>query len=346
VTVVIRPLPRYVNAFTAKGRRYYYFRRPGVRPIRLPDFGTAEFEIAYRVALQSEVPKPGSDQTLPGSVNAAIVSYYASKASFQTLAPATRMLRRVYLEKLRERYGKNSLASMRPEFVAQMIDRMTPSSAYNWIKAVRGLMQHAIAIGLCKTDPTQGVKLPKLGGSIHTWTEQEIAQFCAKHPIGTKARLALELALGTAQRRNDLLRMGRQHIRNGAIFVRQSKTGAELLIPIGDELMAILNAEAEQTQHLTFLITGSGRPYRPTDFSDQFRQWCREAGLPEGCTVHGLRKAASRRLAEAGCTPHEIAAITGHRTLKEVERYTRAADQVRLAKQAMERSRKGTKRDG
>jgi len=77
-------------------------------------------------------------------VNAAIVSYYASKASFQTLAPATQMLRRVYLEKLRERYGKNAITSMRPEFVAQMIDRMTPSSAHNWIKSIRGLMQHAI----------------------------------------------------------------------------------------------------------------------------------------------------------------------------------------------------------
>ena len=334
-----RPLPRFVNAFTAKGRRYYYFRRPGAKPIRLPDFGTPEFEIAYRAALQAEVPAPGSDQTLPGSVNAAIVSYYSSKASFQTLAPATQMLRRVYLEKFRERYGKNAIASMRPEFVAQTIDRMTPSSAHNWVKAIRGLMQHAIAIGLCKTDPTQGVKLPKLGGSIHTWTEEEIAQYQASYPIGTKARLALELALGTAQRRNDLLRMGRQHIRNGELFVRQSKTGAELLIPIGDELMAILNAE--QTPHLTFLITGAGRPYRPTDFSDQFRQWCREAGLPEGCTVHGLRKAASRRLAEAGCTPHEIAAITGHRTLKEVERYTRAADQAHLARRTAAKRTKG-----
>jgi integrase len=336
-----RPLPRFVNAFTAKGRRYYYFRRPGAKPIRLPDFGTPDFEIAYRAALQTEVPAPGSDQTLPGSVNAAIVSYYSSKASFQTLAPATQMLRRVYLEKFRERYGKNAIASIRPEFVAQTIDRMTPSSAHNWVKAIRGLMQHAIAIGLCKTDPTQGVKLPKLGGSIHTWTEEEIAQYQASYPIGTKARLALELALGTAQRRNDLLRMGRQHIRNGELFVRQSKTGAELLIPIGDELMAILNAE--QTPHLTFLITGAGRPYRPTDFSDQFPQWCREAGLPEGCTVHGLRKAASRRLAEAGCTPHEIAAITGHRTLKEVERYTRAADQAHLARRA---AAKRTKSDG
>jgi integrase len=199
-----------------------------------------------------------------------------------------------------------------------------------------------IAVGLCKSDPTRGVKLPKLSGSIHTWSEDEIARFESHHPIGTKARLALALALGTAQRRNDLLRMGRQHIRNSELFVRQSKTGAELRIPISDELQQILNAT--ELPHLTFLTNGTGKPYRPTDFSDQFRQWCREAELPEGCTVHGLRKAASRRLAEAGCTPHEIAAITGHRTLKEVERYTREVNQARLARQAMERGKR-TKRD-
>jgi len=43
------------------------------------------------------------------------------------------------------------------------------------------------------------------------------------------------------------------------------------------------------------------------------------------------------RLADAGCTAHEIAAISGHRTLKEVEHYTRAVDQARLARAAMER---------
>ncbi len=62
-----------------------------------------------------------------------------------------------------------------------------------------------------------------------------------------------------------------------------------------------------------------------------------EAGLPARCKAHGLRKAAARRLAEAGCSASEIAAITGHKTLAEVERYTRAADQERLARQAIQR---------
>jgi hypothetical protein len=67
----------------------------------------------------------------------------------------------------------------------------------------------------------------------------------------------------------------------------------------------------------------------------------REAGLPERCKAHGLRKAAARRLGEAGCSASEIAAITGHKTLAEVERYMRAADQERLARQAIQRQSAG-----
>jgi integrase len=65
-----------------------------------------------------------------------------------------------------------------------------------------------------------------------------------------------------------------------------------------------------------------------------FRDWCNEAGL-EGLSSHGLRKAACRRLAEAGATEKQIAAISGHKSLNEVARYTRAADQERLARDAM-----------
>ena len=96
-----RALPHFVNAFTAKGRRYYYFRRPGVKPIRLPDFGTPEFEIAYQKALHNEAPEVGAGRTLPGTLNEAVVGYYGSLA-FRELAPATQLLRRVYLEKFRE----------------------------------------------------------------------------------------------------------------------------------------------------------------------------------------------------------------------------------------------------
>ena len=113
--------------------------------------------------------------------------------------------------------------------------------------------------------------------------------------------------------------MGRQHIRNGLLHVTQQKTGKALAIPIHPDLQAIL-ATVPATQ-MTFVMTLRGKPFDPHAFSAWFAKACDDAGLPSVCTFHGLRKAACRRLAEAGCTIHEIAAISGHATLKEVERY-------------------------
>ena len=129
--------------------------------------------------------------------------------------------------------------------------------------------------------------------------------------------------------------MGCQHISEGVIKVRQQKTGATLRIPIHPVLKAVL--EATPTGHLAFLTTRTGKSYGANDFSEQFRIWCDAAGLPQHCVFHGLRKAALTRLADIGCTVHEIRAIGGHTSLREIERYTRAAEQERLARQAMAR---------
>jgi integrase len=143
--------------------------------------------------------------------------------------------------------------------------------------------------------------------------------------------------LYTAQRRSDVVRMGRQHVRETpegpALYVKQRKTGVELLIPIRPELRAVL--AATPSEHLTFLVTATGKPYGDNHFSESFREWCDAAGLPKHCSAYGLRKAACRRLAEAGCSANEIMAISGHATMKELVRYTKAADQARLARNAM-----------
>jgi integrase len=129
--------------------------------------------------------------------------------------------------------------------------------------------------------------------------------------------------------------MGRQHINDGAICVRQQKTGREVWVPVHEALAPILG---EASPNLTFLLTDQGKPYTAAGFGNWFRDQCRAAGL-HGCSAHGLRKAAARRLAEAGCSTHEIAAITGHASLKEIARYTEAADRKRLAQSAMAKIR-------
>ena len=161
-------------------------------------------------------------------------------------------------------------------------------------------------------------------------------QFEARHPVGTKPRLALALLLYTGQRRSDVVTMGKQHIdKNGAIHVRQHQDRRDTVDPGPCRLAGDHRGDA--AEHLTFLTTAFGKPFTAAGFGNWFREQCDVAGLPH-CSAHGLRKAAARRLAEAGCTAHEIAAITGHASLREITRYTKAADQKRLAAKAMART--------
>lgn len=168
----------------------------------------------------------------------------------------------------------------------------------------------------------------------HDWTEEEIAQFMARHQPGTKAHLALMLMLSTGQRRSDAVRMGWGDVVNGMIRVRQQKTRTPLMIPILRELQAALADLPKDAP--TFLLAEYGRPYSAAGFGNWMRDRCDEAGLPN-CSSHGLRKACARRLAEAGCTLHQIKAITGHKTDAEVRRYTAKADQFLLAHSAFEK---------
>jgi integrase len=127
--------------------------------------------------------------------------------------------------------------------------------------------------------------------------------------------------------------MGPQHIRNGLLRVKQVKTGTELSIPVAPQLQEIIAATEGQ---MIFLMTQYDKPFSGDGFGHWFRAVCNEAGLRH-CSAHGLRKACARRLADAGCTQHEIAAITGHDSLKEVVRYIKGADQRRLAMSAMQK---------
>jgi len=163
--------------------------------------------------------------------------------------------------------------------------------------------------------------------------------FESHYPVGTKPRLAFELLLHTAQRRADVIRLGPQHVRGGVISIRQQKTGKTLAIPVSPALATAL--DATPSKHLTFVVTEDGQPFEAMAFTKWFRRCCDAAGL-SGYSAHGLRKAACRRLAEAGCSANEIAAISGHASLREVERYTRAVDQARMARNAVARTRTAT----
>ena len=330
--------PKYVQAFIDRnGKPRFYFRRPGFKSVPLPGLPwSPQFMEVYESALSGQPLQIGASKTKPGTVSAAIVGYYYDQ-SFLALAPSTQRPLRGILERFRAEHGDKRIALLQRQHIIALLRSKKRFAARHWLMAIRALMKYAVEIGLREDNPAAGVKLPNLKtDGYHSWTEAEIAQFQAYHRLGTRARFALTLLLYTGQRRGDVIRMGRQHIRDGIMHVRQQKTGIELAIPIHGTLASTI-AEAP-ADHLTFLTTRNGKPFSPAGFGNYFRDCCNEAGLSH-CSAHGLRKAAARRLAEAGCTMHEIAAITGHASLSEVQRYTKAADQKRLALSAMQKAK-------
>jgi integrase len=333
----LRFLKSYVDQH---GRVRHYVRRPGHKLVPLPGLpGSPEFLAAYSIALDTApnaTTEIGASRTRAGSINAMIVGY-TSSANFHRLAPATQEQYLRIFERLRREHGDRSIATLQRKHVVLMVDARakTPVGARDFLRCLRLLTQYAISIGVREDDPTAGVrvKLPKSDG-IPTWGEEEIARFEAAYAIGTKPRLALELLLATAARRSDAIRLSRTHVRADLIHMKQQKTGKPLQIPVTDTLAAAISAAAP-SDHLVFLLNENNRPFTPGGFTKWFRKQCTRIGLTG--SPHGLRKASCRRMAEAGCSAHEIASVSGHMSLKEVQRYCDTADQARMAQRAAER---------
>jgi integrase len=259
-------MPKYTQAFIDRhGKARFYFRKAGSKQVPLPGLPwSPSFMAAYEAALEGEAPRIeiGASRTKPGTINALVVSYFNSMA-FQALAQETKRTRRNILERFRAEHGDKRSALLKREHVNVMFAKKaaTRFAARNWLKTVRALMQFAVTEGMLASDPTAGIKnLSGKTDGFRTWTEEDIAAFQARHPVGTRERLALALLVNTAQRRGDVVRMGRQHIRNGLIEVKQQKTGTKLAIPIHPDLQAVL--DATPSGHLTFLTTAFGNRSR------------------------------------------------------------------------------------
>jgi integrase len=320
-----------------KAKARYYFRRRGSKQVPLPGLpGSVEFEEAYAAALAgAPAPAPIGRRVRAGSIDALIIAYFNSPA-FLALAGATQSTYRGILEAFAKDHGGKPYGMLSRKHLEAMLARKmkTPAAANHWLRLIKTLTRFAVRQDLRADDPARDIDyIRRRPAGFHTWSENEIAAFEVYHPIGSKARLALALLLYTAQRRSDVVKMGRQHIRNGVVQVRQQKTGAMLAIPVHPELQRVL--DATPSEHLTYLTTAYGKPFTAAGFGNWFREQCDAAGLPKHCAAHGLRKAACRRLAEAGCSANVIAAISGHSSLRLVELYTKAADQERMARQGM-----------
>lgn len=326
----------YVQAFRDRhGTMRHYFRKPGCKRLPLPGLpGSAEFMAAYQAALGA-APKPvAMERSKPGTLGALVAAYYTSP-SFTERRGSTQRGYKVSLEPFREKWGAYPVRGMIAADVRSILDGVKgEASRENLRKRLRQILQFGLERGWCDSNPVLALERDtkrKVAGFI-PWSEDEITAYEARWPSGSRERLAMALLLYTGQRRSDVVSMGRQHVRDGRIHVSQLKTDKRLAIRIHPALQVELDA-APQGQ-MTFVQTEYGKPFSAAGFTGWFVGRSIKAGIV-GRSPHGLRKAAGRRLAEAGCSAHEIMAILGHDSLQEAERYTRDADQARLGDAAI-----------
>ena len=338
--------PPHVQSFIDRnGSARFYYRRPGFPRVPLPGLPwSPTFMAAYEKAASGERLEIAAAKTIPGSVSALAVSFYRS-ADFTGLGDSTKRTYRGIIERFRAEHGAKRVAHLERRHLQKIVsDRAdTPAAANNMLRVIHLLMRHAIERGWRGDDPTQGVRRVRhKSAGFPTWEEEHIAAFLAHHKPGSRAHLALSLLLYTGQRRSDVVRMGRKDLRDNVLHVIQKKTGQHVHIPLHPKLAEVLNGLPETP---AFLMTAQGKPFTAPGFTNWFRAMVVEVtvneggpmkrALPDGLSPHGLRKATCRRLAEAGCTPHEIMAISGHKSLAEVTRYTVAASRKNLAQRAI-----------
>lgn len=321
------------------GRPTHYFTCPPDTPGFVEELAACEATVPIR---------PGAGRCIPRSVHDLVARYYQS-ADFNNGGDADQHRRRLLLEGFRTAFGDDLVENFGFQHIeAILLERSKKKSVGNRTvggkvaaqslrKQLRRLFAHAKRLGWIATNPVEEagrIKGPRSSG-YHTWTEAEIRQYQARHPIGSRARLALEIMLWTWQRRGDARLFGPEHLKSGRIEYRQGKTGKALCLTAAPQLVEAINA-TRPVGLKAYLVTDFGKPFSAAGFGNKMREWCDQAGLPH-CTAHGLRKAGARRAAEQQAGNPGIKAVGGWSGDAEVATYTAAVDQAALADATLKR---------
>jgi integrase len=319
---------------TRHGRTVWFVRIGHGPRIRIrAEFGSPEFNDEYRAALDGK-SAPIKSEAAPGSLEW-LFSRYRESTAWTTLSMATRRQRENIMEGVLKTAAKDAFAKVTRAHIVAGRDRRaaTPHQARNFLDAMRGLFRWATEAGHSKADPTADVANPSRpkNGGFPVWTEDDVARYEARWPIGTRERVWLAVLLYSGLRRGDAVRLGRQHVRDGVATLRTEKTGTIVTLPILPMLDEVLRAGP--IGELTFICGASGKPFVKESFGTAFREACRAADVEK--SAHGVRKIGATRAAENGATVAELNAIFGWTGEAMASLYTKSADRARLAKKAI-----------
>jgi integrase len=281
-----------------------------------------------------------------GSIAELIQFYRANSPEYDRFAPNTRQ----YVDKVLGDFLVNNGRQQASDLTKPMLVRMqhalgkTPAAANNAIKVIAALYAYGMDTGFVTVNPALKIKRlpPKHPGGFRTWREDEIDAFESHWATGSLPRMVFGLALCTGAAAVDLVKLGWHSVDGERLRYRRQKTerrkGAEetpvVNIPILPELREVLDAADRGS--LTFL-EHDGHPRSPGGLNHSFRIWVDQAGLEaldrhgRRLTLHGLRKALGRRLAERGASPHVLMSWLGHESVESVQTYTKAYDRETAA---------------
>jgi integrase len=249
------------------------------------------------------------------------------------LAAETQEMRRRILLSVCETAGEISFRAVTPSDIKQgkLRREATPAAAHNYVRMMRVLFAFAVDHNWIEINPAAQVKTvePETEGH-HTWTVDEVLQYQEHHPLGTQARLALDILLFTGFRRGDAVVFGKQHVRDGIVHIRTAKTKTEVIFPL---LRPLAQSIAKtKTGDLAFLCTLKGQPWAKESFGMWFAEQCAAAGVPG--RAHGLRKAGATFAAENGANAMQLCAMYGWTDERMARKYVERASRIRLAEQA------------
>ncbi len=338
------------------GQHRFYVRVPGLPKYRmrspyLDENGniTEAFVSEYHRVIAGEIAPPDKKRPNswpPGTIGWLFGQYQRSKTFLEQKA-ATQRDKHSVLGRYCDTVGHLPFQSLRKSDVeaSQMKRRETPGAADKLVKYLRALFNWALAQeNIMKrfplsTNPANGVTKINRSAGFHTWTEEELGIYREKHPLGSKARLALELMLNLGARRSDVVKLGPKNIIDGNIVFTPEKgsgrgSNEKIILPITTALSEAL--ACSDLGEETFLLTGYGKSFSNNGFGNRMRKWCDEAGLAE-CSSHGLRKAIATLLAEAGATETQLMAIFGWEDPKMARHYTKAANKKKSAAAGLQR---------
>lgn len=336
-----RHLPQYVSPTTDRhGKVRLRYRRKGFKPHYFKaELGTDEF-LAELKACEAETVRPGEGRSIPGTIAALIASYVAVPSRLGPTETTQRKIRNI-LDKFRGEYGAAYVRDIRFDHIEEILEKKLerrqvgkrmeggPEAAKKLRKELVRLFDFAIKMKMIGDNPAaQAERVKAKAGTFHTWNEDEIAQYRAHHAIGTKARLAMELILWTAQRKGDAFLFGPGDLENDRFGITQGKTGKAMRLSMAPQLRAAIDAMPPEKGEGPYLRTSYGKAFQSAAaFGNWFRKQVNEAGLPGRCAAHGLRKAMMRRGAERGLSQQQLKAMSGHSRDEEVRVYTQAANQ-------------------